>query len=62
MTQRKPSIIGKRIKTIERIGALASKRKSVYVGAWKKRMPAAFIINMAGSILLSHIRGTGLYE
>lgn len=62
MAQRKPQKIGKRIKTVERIAEMARKKKSVYVGAWEKRMPAAFIINMAGSILLSHIKGSGFYE
>ena len=62
MTHKKPQLIGKRIKTIERISQLAGKKKSVYMAAWEKRMPAAFIINMAGSILLSHIRGSGIYE
>lgn len=52
------------IKTLERLQLSVLNRRSVFVpnsNAWQKPRPAAFVINLAGSVIL-RLFACGMYE
>ena len=51
----------KRITTLKQLHDLAIKRKAVIYGIWKRRVPAAFLINWPGQSLY-HVFQSGAYE
>ncbi len=54
--------IGKLITNPMRIKELADNHKAVYVKAWKKHSPAAWIINMNCGFICSWIKSKQFYE
>jgi len=52
-----------RVKSIEQIVRLADRKKAVTYGPWGRRLPAAFIQNWPGRVLVNVIRtGVFIYE
>lgn len=52
-----------RIKTLEQLQALAEQKRSVVVPdvyCWRRPRPAAFVINLAGSVLV-RLFASGMY-
>lgn len=57
-----PRMIGKRIKNVERIVALATASKSIYHTQWKRTSSASWFLGMPLFLVSNYVRMGWLYE